>query len=90
MNRCNVIGTITGVNPILLDDGTGQIKVLVFNEHIKANAGDIVRVIGKVREKDGERFINAEIVRPVSEEWLELRKLELASKNKPEIQELEV
>ncbi len=91
VNRCNILGTIVAVNPLLMDDSTAQIKLLVFDERVKAGEGDIVRVIGKVREKEGERFISAEIIKPVTEQELELRKLEL---NKPtpktEITEIEV
>lgn len=86
VNRCNVIGTIVSVNPMILDDGTGQITVLSFNG-LSAAEGEIVRVIGKVREKDG-RFISAEIIRPVDEKWVELRELEL--KPRTVIKEIEV
>ena len=79
VNRCNVIGTIVNENPMVLDDGTGEIKLLSFGG-LSAKDGEVVRVIGKIREKNGERFISAEIIKPVAPEWLELRKLELAPK----------
>ncbi|MCK4327332.1 MAG: hypothetical protein KAW41_02535 [Candidatus Diapherotrites archaeon] len=87
INRCNVVGTIVTESPMVLDDGTGEIKVLSF-DGLSAKEGEAVRVVGKVREKDGERFISAEIIRPVGPEWLELRRLELAPKS--EITEIEV
>lgn len=89
VNRCNLIGTIVTENPMTLDDGTGEIKVLSF-DGLSAKEGEVVRVVGKVREKNGERFVSAEIIRPVAPEWLELRKLELGDKSKPEIEEIEV
>jgi len=87
VNRCNVVGTMVSEQPMKLDDGTGEITVLSF-EGLTAKDGEVVRVVGKVREKDGERFISAEIIRPVGEQWLELRKLELQPKQ--EIKEIEV
>ena len=80
VNRCNIIGTVVAESPMVLDDGTGKIAVLSFGG-LSAKEGEIVRVIGKVREKNGERFISAEIIKPVAPEWLELRKLELAPKS---------
>ena len=82
VNRCNVIGTIVSASPMKIDDGTGEMKVLSFNG-LQAKEGVIVRVIGKVRERDGERFISAEAMQPLTEEWLELRKLELGARHEP-------
>ncbi len=81
VGRCNVIGTIVAENPLVLDDGTGEIKVLSFAGQY-AKEGEVARVIGKVREKGGERFISAEIIKPIAPEWLELRKLELSHKTR--------
>jgi len=83
VNRCNVVGTVVTESPMMLDDGTGRIAVLSFGG-LSAKEGEVVRIIGKIREKNGERFISAEIIKPVAPEWLELRKLEL----KPEIKEI--
>ena len=87
VNRCNVIGTMISENPMMIDDGSGEIKILSF-EGLSAKEGETVRLIGKIREKNNERFISAEIIKPVAPEWLELRKLEL--KPKTEMQEIQM
>ena len=87
VNRCDVIGTLVSENPMTLDDGSGEIKVLSF-DGLSAKEGELVRIIGKIREREGERFISAEIIRPVNEQWQELRKLELEPKT--EIREIEM
>jgi hypothetical protein len=75
ISRCNVIGTI--VRDGVLDDGTAEIRVTRFEEPLGAKEGDIVRVIGKIRQKGDERFIAVEALQQVDGAWLELRKLEL-------------
>ncbi len=77
INRCNVIGTL--VKEEVLDDGTGEIMVIKFDGPLNTREGSVVRVIGKVRERDTGRYIAIETIRPVREEWLELRRLELES-----------
>ncbi len=90
--RVRVLATVVDkrigekVGHILLDDATETIRVRAFNEQIeliaKVNVGDIVEVIGKVKEYDNEIYINPEIVRVVNDPNYELlRRLELTIKD---------
>lgn len=88
VSRVNVIANIVyksgdeqNYNSALIDDGTGKILLRTFentNLFSKADIGDIVLVIGKVREYNNERYILPEIVRKLEKfEWMSLRKIEL-------------
>jgi hypothetical protein len=70
-----------GTNALLLDDGTGRIEARAFTSDglfEALGAGDIVLLIGRVREHDGQRYIVAEIAKRLgSHKWLELRRAEL-------------
>ncbi|MEE8402185.1 MAG: OB-fold nucleic acid binding domain-containing protein [Candidatus Hydrothermarchaeaceae archaeon] len=72
---------------LTLDDATDTITSRVFDDNVQliegAEDGDIVDVIGRVREYEGERYINAESVsKIVDPNWELVRKLELALKIK--------
>jgi len=88
VSRVNVIANIVyksgddqNYNSALIDDGTGKILLRTFentNLFAKADVGDIVLVIGKIREYNNERYILPEIVRKLEKfEWMNLRKIEL-------------
>jgi RPA family protein len=87
INRCNVVGTL--VKPEVLDDGTGEIMVINFDGELGVKEGSVVRVIGKVRERDTGRYIAVESIHPLREEWLELRKLELEKQDDDVVEEAE-
>ena len=88
VSRVNVIANIVyksgddqNYNSALIDDGTGKILLRTFentNLFAKADVGDVVLVIGKIREYNNERYILPEIVRKLEKfEWMNLRKIEL-------------
>lgn len=65
---------------IILDDSFGTIRCKVFRDtSILTNIteGDIVDVIGKVREFQGEIYIVPEIIRKLDPNWETLRMLEI-------------
>lgn len=90
VSRINIIGTIvdksenSGFQNVLMDDGSGKISVRFFQDYKLANGvniGDIVLVIGRIREYGIERYIVPEIMRRIDDKrWVEVRKLELKSK----------
>lgn len=99
MGRVNVFGLITQVNEednnkrsLVLTDHTGNLILRTFdNDQIlaKVNIGDKVNVIGKPRQFNNQTYINAEIIRKVTDnDWLTLRKkeLDILEKNIPEFQ----
>ncbi len=72
---------------LTLDDATDTITSRAFDDGVRliegAEEGDIVDVVGRVREYEGERYINAESVsKIVDPNWELVRKLELALKIK--------
>ncbi len=73
-------GTVTN---LLLDDGTENIIVRIFEErNNKFLVGDIVCVIGKVRLFNQEKYISPEIIKKKDAQWMRVRKIKLA-KTKP-------
>ncbi len=89
ISRVNIISTIvtTDDNQILVDDGTGRITLRVFeNQEIFSglNIGDIILIIGKVREFN-ERYIIPEIIKKIKDSrWVQVRKIELEKESRKE------
>ena len=89
VSRVNIIGVVVfadaqdnTVKSITIDDGTGKILVRSFDEQYtfsNAQVGDMVLLIGRVREYNNEKYIMAEIVKHIDKQWVEVRKLELGS-----------
>lgn len=90
LSRVNLIGSIVekfisedgSFASLTLDDGTSSIKIKAFKEDVKLfdviEAGDIVNVVGKVKEFNGETYITSEILRKVADPNFEiLRRLEI-------------
>lgn len=89
VSRANIIATVTdkfkspegNYATVTIDDGTDAIQARVFGEDVpileKVEKGSLVIVIGKVKEYQGEVYINAEVARPIEAEYENLRRLEL-------------
>jgi RPA family protein len=87
--RANVIATVTdkfegpegNYATLTLDDGTDAIQAKVFGEDVsifvRMKKGSLVIVIGKVKEYQGEVYINAEVARAVDPKYENMRRLEL-------------
>jgi RPA family protein len=94
VSRVNLIGVVVradGPNSFVLDDGTGEISVRSFDQSPIPEApsvGEIINVIGKPREFGSERYLVPEIIKKTAQEWMQVRKLEMAkisiSPNQPE------
>jgi hypothetical protein len=93
ISRVNIIATVIDVflnedmsyGAITLDDGTGDIRAKAFKEKAQLiseiKKGDLVLVIGKVKEFNEEIYVNLEIVRKIPDANQEtLRKLQLLKK----------
>jgi len=92
VSRVDLLGRVLeksdseGFSSMTLQDKTGKIKIKVFgNDSIIANAvaiGDLVRVIGKIRQDNIERFVLGEIVKKIDDANYELlRDKELTKKS---------
>ncbi len=88
INRINLIGGIIDKTlnenniSFMLDDGSGSIKLRAFVEDMKnfvdINVGDLVLVIGKVKEYNNFIYVVLEIIKTLDNPlWLKHRKLEL-------------
>lgn len=89
--RARVMGTVVdkliredgSYGTITIDDGSGLLRVKVWGRDVerigKVNIGDLVDVIGRVREFEGEVYLAPEGVIPISDpNWETVRMLELA------------
>ncbi|MBT3298663.1 hypothetical protein HN385_07060 [archaeon] len=71
------IGNITN---ILIDDGSGNIIMRIFEDNniIKnLQVSDSILIIGRVRTYNKEKYIYPEIIKKISSKWLKLRSIEL-------------
>lgn len=91
LSRVNIVGVLLREgSQLLLDDGSGQISIRLFDEIPGADSptGSVVQVIGRPREYQDSLYVVAEIIKPLSAEWVEVRKTQLGSVQdfeKPEI-----
>lgn len=90
VSRVNLIGNVVDVffNPekgfssVAVDDGSGTVNVRAFKEDSVMleglKIGDMVTIIGRIREYNSDRYILPEIVKVISDpNWELVRKLEL-------------
>lgn len=90
ISRLNLIATVIdkfiaedgNYCSLTLDDGTSMIKAKSFKEQVKMlndfELGDLILLIGKLREYNGEIYINAEATRKILDANFEvLRRLEI-------------
>jgi RPA family protein len=90
ISRVNIIATVIdkflsddgNYSTITIDDGSEATRVKMFREKTEliqeVEVGDLVLVVGKLKEYNGEVYINGEIIRKVQEPNLEnLRRLEI-------------
>jgi RPA family protein len=93
ISRVSLIASITekflsddgSYSSITIDDGSEAIRVKAFKESVSlftnVAVGDLVSVIGKVKEYNGEIYINGEVVKKNTDPNMEnLRKLEILNK----------
>ena len=79
---------------LTIDDGTGKILAKLFGEDVRfakdIQIGDLVRVVGKIRENERGRYLICEIVKKIEDKgWQELWKLEVIDKYSKQIESIE-
>lgn len=90
-SRVNIIATLVykieqsqGYAGAVIDDGTGRLSLRSFENldvFSKADVGDAVLVICRIREFNNEKYASLEILKKIRDAgWLNLRKLELEKK----------
>lgn len=96
VSRVNVIGTVISVHPetksFAIDDGSAAITLREFDTNFASNVGlgDIVLVVGKIKEYSMQRYILPEIIKKTTIGWLKQRSAELSSGKKEASQYNEV
>ncbi|MGD2247442.1 MAG: OB-fold nucleic acid binding domain-containing protein [Candidatus Methanofastidiosia archaeon] len=93
--RAKVVATVvkdpyisddTAYGSVQLDDGFDTISGSVFREYTKLLAniesGDLVQVIGKIREWQGEKQLTLEAIAPVEPNFMLLHRLEILKAHK--------
>ena len=91
VSRVNLIAAIIDKTQdqstnFLLDDGTGQITIRIF-EPLKTplpQIGDTALIIAKIREFNQEKYLMPEIIKKIKNpSWIQVRKLELKDFSPP-------
>lgn len=86
VSRVNIIGVVvskeeTSFDSLMIDDSTGSIMVRSFEnkEILKTpTIGQIVLLVGRIREFNNQKYVLAEIVKPLeNKKWVLVRKKEL-------------
>lgn len=89
ISRVNLIATVTdkflsedgNYCTITVDDGSEAIRVKTFKENVEllrdVEPGDLVLVMGKIKEYNNEVYVNGEIARKVDVNYENLRRLEI-------------
>ena len=91
ISKVNIIGGIVDkfkgetYENINVDDGSGILSLKLWGEDVKLfsdlNLGDLVLVIGKVKEYNNRIFVVPEVLKKLDNPlWLKVRKLELINK----------
>ena len=94
VSRANIMGFVisketgsSGYDEFVLDDGSGRIAVRNFDTSLSLsslNIGDVVNVIGRVRDYNNTRYVIPEVLRKVDKTLLDLREIEIAAQQLPE------
>ena len=88
ISRVNMIGILVSKNEAqnsssaIIDDGTGRINLRTFepsNVFSRAEIGDSVIVVGKIREYNDEKYIIPEIIRKIDNRWVNVRRNEIGN-----------
>jgi len=90
VSRVNLFGTVAetflsedgNYSSVTIDDGTGTVRTKVFgnsaNLFKEIEAGNMVVIVGKIKQYNDEIYVNAEIAKKISDPNYEnLRKLEI-------------
>src|SRR3989344_5010243 len=88
VSRVSLIATVVykadqeqNLGGVMIDDGTGKILLKSFENFpafAKVDIGDMVLVVGRIREFSGDKYVMPEIVKKLNDNsWMSVRKLEL-------------
>lgn len=85
ITRVNIFGLVVSLseNTFLLDDGTSNITVRSFEPLVfQPEIGDLVNVVGRVRENNNTFFLVPEIIKKTNRKWHTVHNLEIRLQKK--------
>ncbi len=68
-SRIRMYGIVVSQDPLIVDDGTGNINVRNFDQTLGATIGDFVLCIGRPRRHNNEPYILGEILKKTNPQW---------------------
>ena len=87
VGRVNIIAAVVSKenNTITVDDGSGQINLILFQDQERANnidIADLLMIIARPREYQNQRYLVPEILKKIEDtRWVKYRKKELEIQN---------
>lgn len=69
VSRVNIIGAVIdnrteeNMQSIVIDDGTGKITIKNFEKKIDVGIGNVILVVGRIRQFGNEKYITPEVIR---------------------------
>ena len=90
VSRVHLVGVVVSNienNAFMFDDGSANIMVRNFEQEItNIKIGDLIRLIGRVREYEDTKYVLSEIIKKIENKaWLEVHKNELSKIKEKEI-----
>jgi hypothetical protein len=85
ISRFNIIcvvlqkSALNNYDSFTVEDSSGKISARIFDDNDMASnirIGDVVLIVGRPREFQGEKYIQIEIIKKVDPAWAKVRKLE--------------
>ncbi len=81
VSRINIIGVVIDVKEqekmqnVVIDDGTGKITIRCFEKRTDAKIGEVMLVVGRIRQYGNEKYITPEIMKKnIDKRWNSLWK----------------
>jgi hypothetical protein len=68
-SRVRIYGIVVSQDPLIIDDGTGNIHIRNFDQTLGATIGDFVLCIGRPRSHSGEPYLLGEILKKTNPQW---------------------
>jgi RPA family protein len=83
VSRVNLVAAVISAGEeIVIDDGSGSITIRSFDSKpLDFDVGDVVLIIGRVREYGSQKYVTPEIIKKVDDKVAKLRLLELEKQN---------
>jgi len=68
-SRIRIYGIVVSKDPLVIDDGTGNINVRNFDQTLETQLGEFVLCIGRPRIHAGEPYLFGEILKKTNPQW---------------------